>query len=104
MLGVLFGELVGCFGKKGMLVGLAYLFPAWCLYLPVYVIIYQVAYSLWYGFFRTGKEPSVLRSFLAFRRRMEIGAGLLVLAGILEATVGCWVLRFAIRSLFKGGL
>lgn len=104
LIGLLFGELVGVFGRKGVFVGFAYFFPAWCLYLPVYVIFYQVAYSLWGSFFRTGNETSVFHSLLAVRRRLLLGAGLLVLAGLLEATIGCWVLRFAIRSLLENGL
>ena len=91
--GFLFGQLCGTFGKKGILLGLTYYFPAWFFYLPVYFVYYRIGYQLWRGFFRNPESAATLRAFWPYRKQLLLWLLVFLLGGLVEATVGSLLLQ-----------
>lgn len=99
LMGLLLGQLVGTFGGNGIWLGLAYFFPAWCLYFPAFVVYYQIAFNLWSRFFHTSASDSVFRSFLEYRKKLLIWGLVFLLAAVMESTLGNFILRAAVRAI-----
>lgn len=91
--GFLFGQLCGTFGKKGILLGLTYYFPAWFFYLPVYFVYYRIGYQLWRGFFWNPESAATLRAFWPYRKQLLLWLLVFLLGGLVEATVGSLLLQ-----------
>lgn len=91
------------YGFKGILLVLAYIFPHWLIYLPVYYICLSKGYILCRTIYTERREyaGAIIKEIRQYVPLFLVLAVLLLLAGFLEAFVGSFILKKALSLFVK---